>query len=290
MVSVLIPVYNQYLELGLVLKALLVQTYDEHFEVVVVDDKSNFIDEDVINKYRDNPKFSLRFYKNGVNSGRSVTRNNAITHASGDVLIFSDADRIPTAKFIEEHLACLKANKNAVSVGIVKETYSNAEAIKDLAYNELISRKAMYYKLISKIFDNDGKTDSSLSFLAFLVGNLAIEKSVLRSEMFDEDFLKWGFEHFELGYRIVKNYGSNIILNQGAESIHIAHPRDELDYMSCIIDSHRTFFEKHSTDVVENMLKFMLGEISLQEYEIQCFGEKKWMQNKKAIYNKIFTV
>lgn len=290
MVSVLIPVYNQYTELDLVLKALSTQTYNEHFEVIVVDDKSKVIDEEIIEKHSNDKKFSLHFYRNEFNSGRSVTRNKAINYANGDILIFSDADRIPSNQFIEDHIECLKRNKNAISIGTVKETYSNAEIVSNLSYNEMVSRKAIYYKLISKIFDKNGKTDSCLGFLTFLVGNLAIEKSVLRNELFDEAFLKWGFEHFELGYRLIENYGLSVILNQGAESIHVAHPRDEMDYLSCIMDSHKIFLDKHPTEVIKNMIKFMQGKISLQEYEILCSGEKKWMQNKKELYNKVFTI
>lgn len=286
LVSVLIPVYNQYDELVITLDALNRQDYSEPLEVVVVDDKSTHISREVIDSYSSTPRYSLVFVENPINMGRAATRNVLIDKSQGDILIFCDADRFPCSSFITNHVQCLHGITNGASIGKVMEMYESAQMVKEQPDKKRISRKAIYYKTIQKLFDNTGRSDSCLVWLAFLSGNLAIRRMNLGEERFDESFHEWGFEHFELGYRLVQK-GMGIVLNSAAVNTHIAHPRSDMDYINCIRNSYAYFYKKHPNAMVMHLYDFILGKISLQEYELQISGQKTWMDGKTPIYNVI---
>ena len=286
MVSVLLPVYNQYDALDITLEALTQQDYSESFEVVVVDDRSDTIRKDIIDKYSSLSCFSLLFVENAINMGRAATRNILINRSCGDILIFCDADRFPSSSFIADHVQCIQKMSHSISVGKVMETYESPMKIKKLSGCSCVSRKAVYYKTIQKLFDSNGMSDSSLVWLAFLSGNVAIRRNDLGEERFDESFREWGFEHFELGYRLFQR-GLKIILNSGAINTHIAHARSGMNYKTYIKDSYVYFYSKYSNITIKYLYDFIVGKISLQEYELKSSGPKVWMENKAPIYNVI---
>jgi len=136
------------------------------------------------------------------------------------------------------------------------------------------------YKVISQIYDEFGQTDSHLCWLSTLSGNMALKKSTLADCKFDCDFKDWGFEHFELGYRLWKK-GSIFINNPKAENIHIAHARKDGFYEESINKSYSVFLDKHPVKEVYPLKKFVMGELSLQEYEASINGSLEWAKDKK---------
>jgi len=89
--SFIIPVYNRPDEIEELLKSLTEQTYQEGFEVVVVEDGSKVPCEHIVDSYRD--KLTVSYYKK-PNSGPGLSRNYGSERASGDYLIFLDSDCI----------------------------------------------------------------------------------------------------------------------------------------------------------------------------------------------------
>ena len=227
MISVVIPVYNQYEELQVLLSALSEQDLDEKFEVVIVDDASSLKNKDIIKKFLCNQRFDLTYIEHPTNRGRAVTRNDGIDATHGDVIVFCDADRFPERCFLTQHKECLQLHSHAISVGCVRETYEPVRSI--ISNKKVPARKAFYYKVIENLFDENGETDSAIRWIATLSGNMAITRIQLGDERFDGSFSEWGFEHFELGYRLVKN-NTDIVLCRSAKNTHIAHQRENLDY------------------------------------------------------------
>ena len=73
------------------------------------------------------------------------------------------------------------------------------------------SRLPQYFKQISSIYNEHGRTKSNLMWLSFLVGNSSIKRDIIEEVGgFDETFIDWGFEHFELAYRLF-NKGYNFL-------------------------------------------------------------------------------
>ncbi|OBZ14208.1 hypothetical protein A8L34_09615 [Bacillus sp. FJAT-27264] len=276
MISVIIPVYNQYSSLDVVLWHFCRQTISEPFEIIIVDDGSSDYDPSVLERYT---SLQITHIRNKINKGRSHTRNAAIDSAKGEYLVFCDCDRFPVPEFIESHMNLIDSPDAILSIGYSTETYNSVDKLKVEA-ETIIRRKAIYYKVISQIYNESGITDSHLCWLSTLSGNMALKKSTLAGHRFDCDFKNWGFEHFELGYRLWKDK-TLFMSNAKAENIHIAHARSKGFYNESIINSHDTFLSKHPVDEVSLLKGFVLGEISLQEYETKINGGLKWIENKQ---------
>lgn len=240
MISVIIPIYNQYSSLDVVLWHFCRQTISEPFEIIIVDDGSSNYVPFIFESYT---SLQIKHIRYETNRGRSYARNIAIENAKGEFLVFCDGDRLPVPNFIESHMSLIDSNDPIISIGYSTETYDN---VNELKVNEeaIMRRKSIYYRVISQIYDDFGRTDSHLCWLSTLSGNMALKKSTLANHRFDCDFRRWGFEHFELGYRLWKNK-TIFVSNTKAENIHIAHARDTGFYNESIDSSHNIFFNKH---------------------------------------------
>ena len=87
-ISIIIPVYNveQYIEQCI--NSVLSQNFRD-YELILVDDGSIDNTKTIIGKYRDNEKINYIYKQNG---GPSSARNMGITVATGEYLMFMDAD------------------------------------------------------------------------------------------------------------------------------------------------------------------------------------------------------
>ncbi|MCK4258488.1 MAG: glycosyltransferase family 2 protein [Halanaerobiales bacterium] len=277
--SVVIPTFNQSESLRFVLEGFCQQTY-KNFEVIVVDDGSSEDICSVVEMFQKN--FDIRLVQLEKNSGRSVARNTGIAEAKGKLIIFNDSDRIPCNEFVQRHLEYHEGYSNLVCIGEIRELYfSDLKRVKELLLNEInqnfkkykrLSRKPGFVKVIDHLYVN-GKNQSSIPWISFLVGNLSIRKEWIMTELFDSNFIKWGFEHMELGYRLYKK-GLQYGYNNEAANYHLAHSRSE-SYEELIRESHAYFYEKHSKKEVEKLLDFLFGEITLKEFDEIVAGESK---------------
>lgn len=99
--SVLIPVYNRREALGRCLAALARQTLPRReFEVVVGDDGSDDQPEALADVFRSS--LDLRFVRT-PHRNRAAALNAAFHASSGDVVLFTDSDMIPTPTLLERH-------------------------------------------------------------------------------------------------------------------------------------------------------------------------------------------
>lgn len=111
MISIIIPVYNQADKIGLCLDSLLAQTYRE-LEIIIVDDGSTDNLDQVLLAYEPKLRESGWPYKIIVqtNQGSNPARNRGLAEASGEYLLFSDADIQWRQDALEKLLNSLKNN------------------------------------------------------------------------------------------------------------------------------------------------------------------------------------
>lgn len=95
--SVIVAVYNRRDELQELLYSLLKQT-DKNFEVIIVDDGSEYKLESLVSTYIKELDIKY-FYKN--NSGAGLSRNYGVKYASGNYFIFLDSDCIAPIHYIQ---------------------------------------------------------------------------------------------------------------------------------------------------------------------------------------------
>ncbi|UYW01854.1 glycosyltransferase [Flavobacterium agricola] len=105
--SIIIPIYNRPDEIDELLQTLTQQTYNQPFEIVVVEDGSSITCEHIIAKYQDKLNVSY-FFK--PNSGPGDSRNFGMQKAQGDYFIIFDSDCLIPEQYLAEVDAYLSQN------------------------------------------------------------------------------------------------------------------------------------------------------------------------------------
>lgn len=107
MFSLIIPVFNRPDEIKELLDSLVVSSFNEKFEIVVVEDGSAIPCKDVVDSYEDKLDISY-FFKS--NSGPGDSRNFGMRHAKGDYFIIFDSDCIIPKQYLTEVSKALNNN------------------------------------------------------------------------------------------------------------------------------------------------------------------------------------
>lgn len=105
--SLIIPVYNRPDEVQELLESLSHATYNEIFEIVIIEDGSSIVCKDVAQGYGDRLDISY-YYKD--NSGPGDSRNYGMKKARGDYFIIFDSDCIVPTHYLSEVDKALKQN------------------------------------------------------------------------------------------------------------------------------------------------------------------------------------
>ena len=114
-VSVIIPTYNSSRTIRETLNSVFRQTYSD-FEILLINDGSTDNLMEVLKCFQDS-RLQILNYENG---GLSVARNRGIDRASGEYLIFLDADDLWSPDKLESHVNALdNAQKTNPKAGVV---------------------------------------------------------------------------------------------------------------------------------------------------------------------------
>ena len=112
-VSILIPLYNQGKFVTETLESIFAQTYKD-FEVVCVDDASTDDSLAVVTKFADR----VRVFSNPTNRGLPATRNIALGHSVGDLILPLDSDDWIEPDYLEKTVARMMDGVGVVSTWI----------------------------------------------------------------------------------------------------------------------------------------------------------------------------
>ncbi|HEX2095585.1 MAG TPA: glycosyltransferase [Longimicrobiaceae bacterium] len=279
--SVVVPTYNQREALEITLRSF------EHqaeaggaWEVVVVDDGSTDGTDRAVEAYR--APYPLQYLRR-PHAGRAAARNAGVERSRGEVVIFCDGDRPVGNRFVREHLRRHQGGERMVVVGGVWELYFSdlrarrddllADLPHDLRRHQRLARQPAYTRAVYRMFDADGETRHAAPWIAFFSGNASVGARMLRDAGgFDPGFVEWGFEHFELGYRL-HAAGARFVHHPAARNYHLAHRRKEGFYERSIRSSLAYFRAHHPSPAVQLFEEFLYGRISLEEYHARVAGE-----------------
>jgi GT2 family glycosyltransferase len=232
-ISVVIPTFNRRETLAVVLPLLAKQTLPaEQYELLLCDSGST---DGTLELVAELAIPNLRHILPAENRGRSGARNAGIRAAAGELVLFTDADIIPSANLLAEHLRLHRARPHSAVVGleVQVDTVAEYEAVRDNPYDK---GRHMH-----------GKTDKKMSWLFFLTGNAsAPRQALLDVGLFDENFTVYGHEDLELGYRLQKA-GYPIYYNAAAINYHW-HPvsfAERCDKMRHSGLATKRFYSKH---------------------------------------------
>jgi len=214
-VSVVIPVYNNGDTLNECLDSLLNQSLNINaYEIIVVDNNSTDKSREILKKYAAKHN-NVKFFKQH-RQGPSPTRNKGTFHAKAAIILFLDADMIADSDLLKQHL--LSHEYHTGSVLGYFETGWEKSSNSFLQYLDKSS--------IQNAFNF--KDNSIVNYKNFYTGNVSIKKKMVEKiGGFDENYILYGVEDIDLGYRLYC-YGDKILFNKKAKCIHKYTP----DYTS----------------------------------------------------------
>lgn len=122
-VSIITPLYNQAEYVAETIESALAQTYKD-VEIIVVNDASTDGSLDVANRYADR----IKIVSNPVNRGLPATRNVAIAHSTGDLILPLDSDDKIDPDYLEKTVPLMTEGVGIVSTWMWFEPVPEAAA------------------------------------------------------------------------------------------------------------------------------------------------------------------
>jgi GT2 family glycosyltransferase len=297
--SIIIPTFNNTNALLLTLTSLELQTFPmDRFEVIVVDD-GTFDDAttEAIKNY--NPQYKLIYISNNSRQGRAHTRNVGAKSAQGKYLVFLDADFLVVPEFLNtlstyhhrypEHVISgfpeslrsvfaqyypqfSERKKNDMRQilepnGLWRHYWLTGNRIADvltpgeLRLNFDKIRSAVIPLNLGKSYDQEIRSTDVAPWIMFITRCVSLQrKHFMEVGGFEERFIAYGFEDWELGYRLHKHGLSYQSVN-GIIGYHQKHPstfrQDDPKH-----DNLRIFYDIHGSEDPELSLLSLLHPLN----------------------------
>jgi poly-beta-1,6-N-acetyl-D-glucosamine synthase len=151
-ISVIIPARNEEENIGQLLQALKEQTYSSSlFEVIVVDDDSTDATASIIQQFAEVKLIQLK--EDGINSYKKKAIENGIAAATGELIVTTDADCLPSPGWLKL-IASFKKEKQSVFIAAPVVINCNASFVQlfqamDFMVLQGITGAAVYKKKMS---------------------------------------------------------------------------------------------------------------------------------------------
>ena len=212
MFSAIIATRNRCEILRRALQAYLEQTaLEEVSEILVSDDGSTDGTPTLVSQAAKASPVPIRYLRQ-EHRGAAAARNLAIREARGELLLFTDDDVIPSATLVAEHWKWHLENSDP-SVAVLGPVPWDEEIHPTPFMNWLITGGPMLNL-------RECSKRRELDFEFFATGNLSLKAKFLREHgTFDEDFRAYGYEDYELGFRLANN-GLRLLYNPDAVGYH----------------------------------------------------------------------
>lgn len=249
--SFVIPSYNRKNLLSHTLEALNCQTGfgPEDYEVIVIDDGSDDNTKEYISSLDSNYKLKYVYLERSVDSCRSKARNMGIKVADGEFVVFIDSDIIVQKNHLFEIDRCFRMSKDIVVIGnrlkLPKGVLINIDNVFDLyGFNK---KKVALHDITYYIHNLLSYNMAAFRVPGYMVSscNCAIPKKYLEATCgFDENFIAWGHEDCDLGYRLQLFKDLKFVINSKLEVLHQYHlPKNGNDRDA--VESKNYFINKH---------------------------------------------
>jgi glycosyltransferase involved in cell wall biosynthesis len=181
--SIVIPAYNEGARLGATLQRVLAYVTNQGWnaEIIVVNDGSRDNTVEIIRGYAENNS-NLRLLENPENRGKGYSVRNGMLNATGDVLLFSDADLSSPIEEAPKLLAAIAAGAD-VAIGS-----------RWLRSNLQTQRQPLYRQLFGRIFNIALRVILGLSYSDTQCGFKAFTRRAAQSIFAQQKIERWGFD------------------------------------------------------------------------------------------------
>ena len=222
-ISVIIPTYNRARNLKNCLESLTWQDF-KAFEVIVCDDGSSDSSREISESFQE--RLNLRYrWQEDLGFRAAEARNMGLQLARGKLIVFLDSDLVIPSLFLTAHAQAHKSHPHTVVNSYV---YRMQESIDE----DLGLPPEQYIPLHQEILKPDSRDryqlferGTPIEETYFLDSNaLSMTRSDLdRVGGFDADFIGWGHEDTELGYRVAAHGMQLWMVKEGAIAYHQYH-------------------------------------------------------------------
>lgn len=287
--SIIIPTHNRADILKTCLEKLVAQQGVD-FEVIVVDDGSTDSTESEMSNFQcpiSNSNCKDFIYIRQKASHQAVARNRGVQASTGDIIVFIGDDIFVEPEFLMKHhdRHTEYPDENIVVLG--HTTWDPALPIN--AYMRFLEDSGWQF---GYRFLNPGMIGRAEPYKFFYTSNISLKRSFFEKEKFNEDFVFYGWEDIELGYRLWKKYGMRIYYEPQAIAYHhhLIEPSDLSVKMRSIGKSARHFQElQPDVQIIPRGLKALILKLSTNRWTLPLFrlgGKRLYYQLKswRAFY------
>lgn len=195
-ICIIMPCYNRAYDLKRVLEAYDHQTTREDFELIAVDDCSKDETYQVLTSYQP-AHYHLRVERQEKNAGQGAARNRAIPLVEAPLVAFVGDDILPDPNFVQGHLDAHRRYPELPVAILGRIRWPG-----DIPCNSLMCHiDGVGAEQFSYHYFVDGE---QYDYRHLYTSNISLKTNFLRSinTWFDTDFVLYGFEDVELGYRL----------------------------------------------------------------------------------------
>jgi glycosyltransferase involved in cell wall biosynthesis len=205
--SVIIPVHNRANGIRWTLHSLTEQRPAADVEVIVVDDGSTDNAPAVVAEFDD--RLDLTLVRNEVNSGRCVARNRGAAVASGERLLFLDADSYADPDLLALYGKWHRARPDDVLLG--RRVEIGWRSLNQLAREGRVSQPLNFEEDLRYprgLTGNDDDTYARMPWLFAFTHNMSVPAGVFHAVGgFDDSMGRVFYEDNDLAYRVFQHFG-----------------------------------------------------------------------------------
>lgn len=241
--SIVIPTYNRAKILAITLACLCNQKTIYDYEVIVADDGSKENIEEIVREFES--LLNIKYVRQkDYGYQLCAVRNLGLRAAKYNYVAILDCDMAPNPLWVQSYMELLAVDDNVALIGprkyidTSKHTYldflsqkSLINEIPEIITNNQVAGKVEQNKSVDWRIEHFKNTDNlrlcNTPFRFFSGGNVAFAKKWLfRAGWFDEEFMHWGGEDNEFGYRLYRE-GCYFRSVEGAMAYHQEPPGKE---------------------------------------------------------------
>lgn len=181
--SIVIPAYNEQARIGATLSEVVraVTTHSWNAEVIVVDDGSTDSTIQIVESFAARNPY-IRVLRNGTNCGKGYSVRSGMLHASGNIVLFTDAD---LSSPIDEATRLFSAISEGADVAIGSRW---------LAQSRQTIRQPLYRRFFGRCFNFVTRMIMRLPFADTQCGFKAFTRPAAQTVFQLQQIERWGFD------------------------------------------------------------------------------------------------